>query len=281
MARWGVEIACGLGLGFASACNDIVALDCDPPQNPACAADSGSSTGTTDASTVTMVTSASASASAESDDDPSAEDPTGIADTGPFCGDGIVDPDEECDDADFIDIDECDNTCRLPPCGDGLVQPGEDCDLGPANDDRGACKLDCTAAVCGDGIVRWGVESCDGADTDGATCFTFGYGDGELLCDAACQFDFSACTLCPRGGKFCDAYQPCDGFCRSGATCYSELGGVGTCLPSCMSPDECPFFEGFAADCTGEVCVIPCNGECPGGMFCQMPELYPIPVCLW
>jgi cysteine-rich repeat protein len=284
MAQWRVGIACGLGLGFASACNDIVALDCDPrlPVTAACSADSGDSTGTSGASTVTLAT-ASASASAEdpSAEDSSAEDPTGIADTGSFCGDGKIDPDEECDDADSIDIDECDNACRLPVCGDGLVQPGEDCDLGRANDDHGACKRDCSAAVCGDGIVRWGVESCDGADTDGVTCSTFGYGGGELLCDPWCAFDLTFCTLCPEGGEFCDAYQPCDAFCESGATCYTELGPLGTCLPSCMFPDECPFLEGFFADCTGEMCVIPCDVECPGGMVCQMSELYPFPVCLW
>jgi cysteine-rich repeat protein len=276
-----LPIACGLLLGFVSGCGDIVPLECDarlPVTTQCTTTDSGDSTSTTDASTVTNATSVSTSASTA---DESAEDPTGNAESGSFCGDGNVDPGEDCDDADLVDIDECSNDCRAPPCGDGIVQPGEDCDLGPDNDDHGPCKLDCSAAICGDGVVRWGVESCDGADTDGVTCETFGYGGGELLCDAWCGFDLTFCTLCAEGDDTCDAYQPCDGACRSGATCYAELGPIGTCLPSCSSPDECPFPEKLFPDCTGDVCVIPCDSECPGGMVCQVTSIYPGPVCLW
>jgi len=268
----GVRIACGLALGFASACHDIVALDCsragrwretNPTVSDACTpADTGGT-------------------SVSGDVDTGAEDPTGVADTGSLCGNGVVDPGEECDDGDLIDIDECDNECRAPVCGNGIVQPGEDCDLGIANDDHGSCKLDCTAAICGDGIVRWGVESCDGSDTDGFSCEAFGYVGGELLCDAGCVFDLSLCTFCPDGGDTCDAYQPCDAFCESGASCWSEYGFIGTCLPSCAMPDECPPADGFAAECWGEMCLIPCEEPCPRGMLCQPSVLYPGMVCLW
>ncbi len=42
----------------------------------------------------------------------------------PYCGDGIVDPGEECDDgglADGNNYDECTNRCTIPACGDGVV----------------------------------------------------------------------------------------------------------------------------------------------------------------
>jgi len=41
-------------------------------------------------------------------------DPSSTGDTAappPVCGDGLVEGDEECDDANVVDIDECDNTC--------------------------------------------------------------------------------------------------------------------------------------------------------------------------
>jgi cysteine-rich repeat protein len=277
------SLACGLLLGFASACNDIVALDCDrAPATTACPpGDGGDETSTTDASATASPTTVTTAESTGGDSDTSAEDPTGPTDMGSSCGDGIVDPGEECDDGDLVDIDECDNQCRAPLCGNGSVQPGEDCDLGPANDDHGSCKLDCTAAICGDGIVRWGVESCDGADTDGFSCEAFGYASGELLCDGGCNFDLTQCSFCPNGMETCDAYQPCDSECVSGSVCWYEAGALGTCLPSCMSQKDCPPFEGFFSDCVNELCVIPCDSDCPRGMICQPSLLYPGTVCLW
>lgn len=77
----------------------------------------------------------------------------------PFCGDGIVDTGEECDDGNLNEVDGCSTICRLPACGDRVVQGDEACDDG--NDlDSDACLSDCTLPVCGDGIVSAG-ESCD------------------------------------------------------------------------------------------------------------------------
>ena len=66
---------------------------------------------------------------------------------GAFCGNGIVQSGEECDDGDSINDDECTNACTLPVCGDGIAQPGnaEECD-GTASSacESGSCLLDCT-----------------------------------------------------------------------------------------------------------------------------------------
>ena len=35
---------------------------------------------------------------------------------------------EACDDGNEVDEDDCSNACTLPICGDGIVQPGEECD---------------------------------------------------------------------------------------------------------------------------------------------------------
>jgi cysteine-rich repeat protein len=52
-----------------------------------------------------------------------------------FCGNGVVEPGEECDDGNASAIDGCTPQCTLTGCGDGVLGPGEECDLGPANGD--------------------------------------------------------------------------------------------------------------------------------------------------
>lgn len=49
------------------------------------------------------------------------------------CGDGVVDPEEACDDGDANSDeapDACRTTCVLPACGDGVTDEGEQCDDG-------------------------------------------------------------------------------------------------------------------------------------------------------
>lgn len=91
---------------------------------------------------------------------------TGASATGeslPECGDGNLDPDEECDlGDDNSDEGLCTTACTLPACGDGLVHAGvEECDDGPGNSDDGPCTTACTTAKCGDGLVHAGAEECD------------------------------------------------------------------------------------------------------------------------
>ncbi len=69
-------------------------------------------------------------------------------------------------------------------CGDGIVDPEEECDDGEANSDRlaDACRLDCTRARCGDGIVDSG-ETCDlGVERNGQ----------DQGCSAFCEIEVVA-----------------------------------------------------------------------------------------
>jgi fibro-slime domain-containing protein len=83
----------------------------------------------------------------------------------PTCGDGIVQLDygEECEPAMSDDL-ECTDKCRKPGgCGDGKIQPPEECDDGALfnNGDYGGCAPSCIFAPhCGDGIPN-GPEECD------------------------------------------------------------------------------------------------------------------------
>ncbi len=109
-----------------------------------------------------------------------------------ICGDGDPGPDEACDDGNGVDDDACRNDCVPGTCNDGSVQDPEECDDGNL-DDSDACLSDCTLASCGDGVVRSGVEECD----DGADNTAFGFctplctlnvcGDGFQRFDEQCD----------------------------------------------------------------------------------------------
>ena len=83
----------------------------------------------------------------------------------PTCGDGEVQADygEECEPT-MSNDPECTDKCRKPGgCGDGLIQPPEQCDDGAAsnNGEYGGCAPSCIYAPhCGDGIPN-GPEECD------------------------------------------------------------------------------------------------------------------------
>jgi MYXO-CTERM domain-containing protein len=89
------------------------------------------------------------------------------------CGNGLVDPMEECDDTNTDNEDDCLDTCLAASCGDGVIQTGvEECDDGN-DDDTDDCPSSCVPATCGDGFVQDGVEECDdGNDDDTDDCRT-------------------------------------------------------------------------------------------------------------
>ncbi len=96
----------------------------------------------------------------------------------PGCGDGVLDPGEECDDgAANNDEAACTSACTAARCGDGLLQVGvEICDHGDDNGGYGACRGDCAGLGprCGDGVIQGEHEDCEPAaiEGEGGGCLT-------------------------------------------------------------------------------------------------------------
>ena len=167
---------------------------------------------------------------------------TGSTGATPYCGDGVVDPDEECDEGDANDDNgACTSVCLSAACGDGYTQPGEECDDGDGNADDGTCKLDCTLPVCGDGIVQPG-EACD---------------DGNNIDDDACS---NACDLTSCGDGMVQMGEECDD---------ANLDNTDECNENCQFPScEDGLLSGLETD-------IDCGGgNCQGcdlGLTCVEP----------
>lgn len=134
----------------------------------------------------------------------------------PGCGDGKVDPGEQCDDANVNEHDACLSTCTAAKCGDGVVYGGVE-----ACDDSGAtatCNADCTVSKCGDGVANAAAgEACDTgpmSKTCDADCTAVKCGDKVLNTQAGEQCDdgnansgdgcSAVCKQEPKGPQKCD-----------------------------------------------------------------------------
>jgi hypothetical protein len=183
----------------------LLTLACPPTGDPGGDTSGPASSTTTGAEPTTHTPTTSSDTSSVTTDptstsgspDSSSGDPatdTGTASTGPgapppTCGDGQLDPGEECDDGlDNDDQARCTLECELAECGDDLIWQGhESCDEGPNNNDNlyGGCTTQCQLGpTCNDGVVQ-PPEECDLADANGS---------GEspapdgVPCDDGCRF---------------------------------------------------------------------------------------------
>ena len=93
-------------------------------------------------------------------------DPTSGGDD-PFCGDGNIDPGEDCDDGlENNGLDQsCLPDCNLNVCGDGNIGPEEFCDDGEGDNvlEVGACAPDCSTVI-EEKVIRLGSGLDNGGD---------------------------------------------------------------------------------------------------------------------
>ena len=147
------------------------------------------------------------------------------------CGDGVLDPGEQCDGPDLQSM-----ACHHWGFDDGLLACTPECRV-----DTSGCWL---YGPCGNGHQEPG-EACDTLDMGGDTCSSLGFAGGTLACTALCLHDTSGCfagALCGDGrldpGEACDDgnQESCDG---CSASCQPEVCGDGRaeCSEACDGDD--------------------------------------------
>lgn len=176
------------------------------------------------------------------------------------CGDGYLDPGEECEGAEL----------RYGSCQDlGYYrQTGNLACLDGCTIDRSTCE-----EFCGDGVIQEDHETCDGADLAGLTCDVLGLGNGALACTAGCVLDTTACDVQPAcgDGTVTTPLEQCEGDDLQGKTCQSlgYAGGALACGADCLL--DVAACEPVVVTCgngvidNGETC----DGANLGGATCQ------------
>ena len=91
-----------------------------------------------------------------------------------FCGNSTVEPSEECDDGNYKDGDGCSRECQLEKgCGNGRLEVGEQCDddnVVSGDGCSGDCLIEGANPVCGNGIFEYNEGCDDGNTTPGDGC---------------------------------------------------------------------------------------------------------------
>lgn len=108
-----------------------------------------------------------------------------------YCGDGVVEGSEECDDGNRFSGDGCTELCASESslideigllCGDGALTLGEECDDGARQNGDGCSELcevedgferEGVGPICGNGNLEYGEECDDGNRTSGDECSAY------------------------------------------------------------------------------------------------------------
>ena len=144
-------------------------------------------------------------------------------------------------------------------CGDGVLDPGEECDDGVDNSNANsdACRENCSEASCGDGVVDTGEECDDGNLEDGDECDLACRRPVADLCRPCTSDDEcgGACVVLDDGdfcGVECRTARECpDGFVCTDVNSVSDET-VRQCVPASGSCEECfdPDRDGFGVGST-------------------------------
>lgn len=105
------------------------------------------------------------------------EDTGAETDTGPTCGDGIVDGDEACDDGNEEDLDGCDNDCAISED----ICAGVSCDAIEAVCDENVAVAESPEGTC---VVVGGEPTCEHDPVEAVDCSALG--NGHYCEEAAC-----------------------------------------------------------------------------------------------
>ncbi len=187
-----------------------------------------------------------------------------------ICGNGIIDPGEQCDDSNLVNGDGCAgnghpllNACKFEFCGDKLKGTAEPCDptdiaVGPSG--NGSCNRDCTNASCGDGKLSPFAPSNEQCDL-GTVNNALGLG-----CSPACQLDhcgdnnIDGIEQCDQGTSN-SVNGPClpwcrnaicgDGVVESASAAGNEMCDLGAALNGATT---CPYGQTSCSICSATTC---------------------------
>jgi len=195
-----------------------------------------------------------------------------------YCGNGIVEGTEICDDGNISQQDACTNTCQPNVCGDGyLYAQKESCDTGAKNglvctpDYKKTCSY-CTSschytqvsgAYCGNGVIENNQEFCDGSASV-KYCFKAGTYPEDRASGATCTKD----TDCETDKGFvCLANV---GICNGGNSYLNNSNGISTLYDlngsACVvgnSKESYTCGTNQQGICIAPVCESDCNSSCP------------------
>ena len=210
------------------------------------------------------------------------------------CGDGTVQPNETCDNAD-PSVGEgqgigayCSSNCQtlLGECGDGKIQPNETCDkadpsVGEGQGTGAYCSFDCTQSYgyCGDGEWQNGIEVCektlDPYCADDCQSVTGYCGDGKIQPNEACDKADPSVGEGEGTGAYCsDNCSESYGYCGDkeikGPEICDEGDGVngtyGHCNENCdgymPGCGDKKIQKGSVAECDAYVALDPNNKLC-------------------
>lgn len=178
-----------------------------------------------------------------------------------FCGDGTLDPNEECDDGNTSNIDACTGQCKNNICGDGMANSYvESCDDGNSNN-TDSCNTNCQPTYCGDAIL----QPINGKNTS-EEC-----DDGNPVNGDGCDTN---CTLSTCGNGILSEEEQCDDGNKKNndgcsSSCRHEKCGDGVRQPN----EECDDRnlrnnDGCSSSCQAERCgdeIQQLNEECEDG----------------
>jgi hypothetical protein len=178
------------------------------------------------------------------------------------CGNGVVDPNEQCDDGNTTSGDCCSSTCQYEAGGGACADDGNPCTNDQCNG-SGGCAHPPNTAPCDDGIFCNGVDVCSGG-----TCTHPGDpcpgADGDGNCSESCDEAADTCTAPDPNGSACNDGLFCNGADQCSAGACTVHGG-----------DPCPGPDGDAncaesCDEAADACTAadPNGSACNDGLFC-------------
>ena len=172
------------------------------------------------------------------------------------CGDGVLDPGEECDDGNLQDGDCCSSTCRFEPATTLCRPAAGPCDVADfCTGASGSCpdQLEPPTFEC-----RGTLGACDRAEFCTGT-------------DAACPADAlePSTTVCRPAAGPCDVAETCTG---TGPSCPADQKSTGICRPAAGGCDVAERCDGVSDDCPADT-LEPASFECrPAGGVCDLAE---------